>query len=273
MPESSNQSQLLQIQKPNNNNKRNIIVALAVVGAVIGILVWSPWVTAEFAQMKLKSYSPCPNLGIGIEYSSPESSTKTFFGRKLTKVDVPFCGTFDFFISATGSVHQMRVYKNEAKETTSPTKKDETADWKTYTSKNLGIEFKIPKDWDKTEENLVRVLTWSTQDSVSGFHILLHDNDKLYIEVKGQKIGEKVNTTTDSGIVKTTRIANKKVDGLIGVVEHEELPLVKSFTHRVYVNANDKFYEIYAGADSKVLLEAKVKKFFYQILETFKFLD
>lgn len=151
--------------------------------------------------------------------------------------------------------------------------KDETADWKTYTSKTLGVTFKYPKEWDKTEESTGRILTYSSKDEVSGFHFLLHDDSRLYTDLSKQEINQEVTTNTDFGSKKSTRLKDVIVDGQVGLVVQEEFASIKDFKYRVYVNANGKYYDIYTGSDSTLaLLTKKVDKFFYQALPTVGFI-
>lgn len=90
-----------------------IILAGIVVGAgllVALVLAWSPWVTKDFAWRRVETYPICGMLTVVPEYSAPESYQKILFGMRLVKVGAEPCGTYDFFVSAFGTVHKLKSY-------------------------------------------------------------------------------------------------------------------------------------------------------------------
>lgn len=86
------------------------IIIIAVILPVIVLLAWAPWVTDDFALSKLRTYNPCPQLAVVPDFKTPSSSQKMPFGRKLIKTESA-CGTYDLFVSALGTVHQIKFYK------------------------------------------------------------------------------------------------------------------------------------------------------------------
>jgi hypothetical protein len=156
------------------------IIIIAILLPIIILLAAAPWVTEDFALNKLETYNPCPQLAVVPNFKTPSSSQKVLFGRKLIKTESA-CGIYDLFVSALGTVHQIKVYKIDMSGTSDPascflpegcsdgsypsTQKSETPDptkntdqiganWKTYSNPEIKLTLQYPSDWSLEKQTV-----------------------------------------------------------------------------------------------------------------------
>lgn len=130
------------------------------------------------------------------------------------------------------TVNTPKVSTSSAKKATDSAKKDETEDWKTYKSTVLGMEFKFPKEWSVSSENLkteVKDVQFTSDKKYDGFNnslnlVITTDptlTTKLrYEEVKKLNVGESktITPTIDTpSTTKQTRIKDITLDKIVAV--------------------------------------------------------
>lgn len=239
------------------------LIIIAILLPII-LLAWAPWVTDGFALNKLKTYSPCPQLAVVPDFTTPASSQKVPFGRKLIKTESA-CGTYDLFVSALGTVHQIKFYKLSESKAPDPTIYTDkgSANWKTYTNTQYGFLIKYP-------ETLVPTVFGNASEL---FTIPITENDRIEIETIGSiepfDLNDEMNNDLQRrGDPEKINFHNKPAVLTRYTVKQTPKPPVIPYM-AVFVYLEDKKSKIvlgYYGDGSNELL-------FNQILSTFKFIQ
>ena len=275
------------------------LIIIAILFSIVILAAWSPWVTDGFALNKLKTYSPCPQLAAVPDFKTPSTSQKVLFGRKLIKTESA-CGTYDIFISALGTVHQVKFYKidiggtsdpvscklpegcnDESYPSTQKSKTDETANpdliwanWKTYTNEKFRYSIQYPSNLQLIVNNDHLSVTNNNNDTKHYFNISIEVSDNT----KNQTTQDFVHNSkilTASGEYKNPFVAPKpytygEIEGIISDVTNGD----DFYVEVIQVN-NGKIYEfkLLAGPDTGTKPTDEYRNIFDQILSTFKFLD
>lgn len=191
----------------------------------------------------------------------------------------------------TGPVPKPQVTTSTPSATISA-ENDETAGWKTYKSKNLGISINYPKEWVYQREHnytdgstLVSLAEKVIPNDIgAGISVQIGDSGKstsyreAYERYLKLKVNESLNTESiDNPYGTETRLPNvivSEVEGLRIKEESKKPGYEEAMPPRihVYIKKNNEYYLI-------TLMVDKVEEFdsasviFSQMLSTFKFLD
>ncbi len=253
-------------------------IIIAILLPIILLAAWSPWVTESFAKKKILASSPCEMLAVVPVFTFSEKSKKTFFGRTMQKVNTGACGTFDYFVSAIGTLYRTKTYDFSVtnKEDTTP---DETvypdsigANWKTYKSDSGKFSLKYPLDWSVkvTSAGLVQTyisngkasIYWRTNSPTVDFDTLY--NYPIGVYMQGTK------QTSSSSKIKNLQIGSYR-----GIILRPGMCLVCT---NIPVYEIVTYFEIGAPLTTIKMTSSEPinnlqEELFIQILSTFQFLD
>lgn len=255
----------------------------AILLSIIIFATWAPWVTESFVKKKILASSPCGMLTVVPVFTFSEKSKKTFFGRTMQKVNTGACGTYDLFVSALGTVHQIKFYKlseSKALDETVYTYKGSvysdagTANWKTYTNTKNRYSIQYPSNLQLIVDNDRPSITNKNNGTEHYFNISIDVSDNL----KNQTTQDFVNMSkilTASGEYKNPFVSpklytNGVIKGMISDVTNGD----DYYAEVIQVN-NGQIYEfkLLSGPDTGTKPTDEDKTTFDQTLSTFKFLN
>ena len=152
---------------------------------------------------------------------------------------------------------------------------DETADWKTYTSKDLGFSIKYPSNWEEPTEITETTTILSGNYNNSGDIAVEIDKemeaDSFYGDLSEMEINKTVPRVGSPTTNTDTRLPNTTVDGYTGLVLLSTLKTKNSLDYNVFVKRGGYTYRLIVSGNEEKQQELKV--FFQTVASTFKFLD